>query len=222
MDDRLVPRRQPRGVQREGPLTLDRASREVEFDGRRLALTQAEFSLITALADHAGRAVASQVLLEAMWGVAWEMETTSLQVHVSRLRRKLGESGQHPNLIHTVRGFGYRLEWMPPPGPMRWVELRYDRDFILIGIEPVHDLLGWKPDEILGTDYSPAGLTVDALRALVLGLLAMGRLEVSGEMHLLHRDGSVVVADGITRLVMDADGDFDGMHARLSMPVDAP
>lgn len=220
MDDRLGTPRPPRDIQREGPLALDRASREVELDGRRLSLTQAEYALIVALADQAGSAVASEVLLEAMWGVAWGLETTSLQVHVSRLRRKLGETGQRPSLIHTVRGFGYRLQWMPPPGPTTWVELRYDRDFVLRLVDPPDDLLGWRPDEIVGTEYSPAGMTVEVLRALVTGLLAMGRLEVTGGMHLLHRDGSVVVADATTRLIMDADGDFDGLHARLSLPTE--
>lgn len=218
MDDRLGTPRQSRGVQREGPLVLDRASRGVELDGRRLSLTQAEYALLAALADQAGRAVASEVLLEAMWGVSWGLETTSLQVHVSRLRRKLGESGQDPRLVHTVRGFGYRLQWIPAQGPTTWVDLRYDRDFVLRLVDPPANLLGWRPDEIVGTDYSPVGVTVEVLRALVTGLLALGRPEVTGEMHLRHRDGSVVVTDGITRLVMDADGDFDGLHARLSLP----
>lgn len=89
-------------------LTVDLLHRRVSRCGRELALSQREFQLLVLLAQHAGRTLSRSDLIEHLWGQALSAEDNALDVHVSRLRRKLdGPFAQ--KLIRTVRGVGYRL-----------------------------------------------------------------------------------------------------------------
>ncbi len=87
-----------------GPLTLDRAGREVSVDGRDVELTQREFDLLEYLVRHAGQVVSRDRLLESVWGFVAPGETRTVEVHIAQLRKKLGD----PELIRTVRGIGYK------------------------------------------------------------------------------------------------------------------
>jgi two-component system OmpR family response regulator len=97
------------GVVRVGSLRLDPASRTVELDGKEVHLTGYEFSLLEALARRAGRILTREQLMELARGNAEEAFDRSIDVHVSRLRQKLGDDPKHPRLIKTVRGSGYVL-----------------------------------------------------------------------------------------------------------------
>lgn len=77
---------------RFGGLAIDRAARLVELDGAAVDLTRSEFDLLARLAAEPRVAVGSQALLEALWGKAWSGDIGALEAHVSRLRRKLGET----------------------------------------------------------------------------------------------------------------------------------
>lgn len=90
-----------------GRLVVDRRSRRARLDGIDLSLTATEFELLADLADAGGQPVASQQLAHAL--SAGDPTRGAVEVQISRLRRKLGESGGRPQLIRTVRGFGYRL-----------------------------------------------------------------------------------------------------------------
>lgn len=90
-------------------LEVDFGAREVRVDGRPVHLTRSEFLLLRALASRPGVALSDRDLLKSMWAGVWDADTTPLQVHVCRLRRKLGESGRRPVRIVTVQGFGYRF-----------------------------------------------------------------------------------------------------------------
>ncbi len=74
--------------------------------GRDVDLTPTEFKLLTLLADRKGRVQPRTMLLEVVWEAAPDIQTRTVDMHVQRLRAKLGEAGE---LIETVRGFGYRL-----------------------------------------------------------------------------------------------------------------
>jgi DNA-binding response OmpR family regulator len=87
-----------------GPVTVRRAAREVQVDGREVELTQREFDLLDFLIRHAGRVVTRDQLLESVWGFVTPGETRTVEVHVAQLRKKLGD----PSLIRTVRGLGYK------------------------------------------------------------------------------------------------------------------
>ncbi|MBB1252139.1 response regulator transcription factor [Streptomyces alkaliterrae] len=89
---------------RIGGLAVDRAARRVERDGREVALTAKEYTVLEHLAVRAGEVVAKSEILAHAWDFAYDGDPNIVEVYVSALRRKLG-----PGLITTVRGAGYRL-----------------------------------------------------------------------------------------------------------------
>ncbi len=97
------------GVVRVGALRIDPAARTVELDGAPVHLTAYEFALLEALARRAGRVLSREQLMELAGGSAEDAFDRSIDVHVSRLRQKLGDDPRRPRLIKTVRGSGYVL-----------------------------------------------------------------------------------------------------------------
>lgn len=349
MDDDVAP--EPH-LQRFEMLTIDRRARQAWIGSEPADLTRSEYALLIALVDHPGRAMSNRELLEAMWGSEWRSDTTALQVHVSRLRGKIGESGSHPRHVLTVHGYGYRFEsqpsrlssgvveddaarvayvltsmdrviewasyqvatvlgWEPgtlvgtvlydlvhdddvvtwrdarvhldagQPGaflgrirdgsgrfrlvealarpilsdggqvtgfigefrparngegpvaadlqPIRLtreprhpdpppIELGFDRDLILREIVPAGPVLGWQPEEILGTAFSPSGIATDALVVVVQGLIASRQLVVRGPVPVYMRSGEIVTAHVESQIDLDADGQFAGLRSRISAP----
>jgi two-component system, OmpR family, response regulator len=92
-----------------GKLVLDVASLNASLDGRPLHLTSYEFALLRVLADHAGRVLSREQLLEFAKGNADEAFDRSIDVRISRLRHKLGDDSRHPVMLKTIRGSGYML-----------------------------------------------------------------------------------------------------------------
>ncbi len=89
-----------------GPITIDRSAHRVTLDGRELALTATEYKLLVTLVERRGRVQTRPQLLETVWEAQPDIQTRTVDMHVQRLRSKLGEAGK---LIETVRGFGYRF-----------------------------------------------------------------------------------------------------------------
>jgi DNA-binding response OmpR family regulator len=96
-------------VVRVGSLMVDPAARRATRDGKELQLTAYEFALLKALAERAGRVLSREQLMELAKGSAEESFDRSIDVHVSRLRHKLGDDPKRPRLLKTVRGLGYLL-----------------------------------------------------------------------------------------------------------------
>jgi two-component system, OmpR family, response regulator len=94
---------------RTGRLSLDPGARRATMDGREVPLTGYEFSLLYALASRAGRVLTREQLIDLAGGSAEEAFDRSVDVHVSRLRHKLGDDSRNPSLLKTVRGAGYLL-----------------------------------------------------------------------------------------------------------------
>ncbi len=88
-----------------GRVHIDRTRRVTMVDGEPVQLTAKEFDLLAVLAEEPGRVVPRHELLARVWDPVWHGTGKSLDVHVSVIRRKLGD----PGLIETVRGVGYRL-----------------------------------------------------------------------------------------------------------------
>ncbi len=88
-------------------LTIDTESFEVSVDGRQLALTFKEFELLRFLAAHPGRVHTREALLNQVWGYEYFGGLRTVDVHVRRIRAKLGP--RHENLIQTVHGVGYKF-----------------------------------------------------------------------------------------------------------------
>ncbi|MCB5167558.1 response regulator transcription factor [Streptomyces bambusae] len=91
-----------------GELTVDPLARSAHLAGRELALTRREFDLLAFLARHAGTVVSRRRLLADVWREAY-IEDQTIDVHVSALRRKLGERASAPRYLRTVRGVGIKL-----------------------------------------------------------------------------------------------------------------
>ena len=89
-----------------GTVEIDRDAHTVVMDGSPIDLTATEYKLLLTLADRRGRVQSRAQLLEIVWESAPDIQTRTVDMHVQRLRSKLGASGE---LIETVRGFGYRL-----------------------------------------------------------------------------------------------------------------
>src|SRR5437868_2689909 len=88
-----------------GELSIDPATFDVRCEGREVRLTRKEFALLYELARNEGRVMTRESLLDHVWGLAYHGETRTLDVHVRRLRQKLG----NPAIIETMTGIGYRL-----------------------------------------------------------------------------------------------------------------
>jgi DNA-binding response OmpR family regulator len=92
-----------------GPLRVEPASRRAFLDGKEISLTQREFDLLAYLAMHPGQVFSRDQLMEAVWDMPFFEDTSTVTVHVRRLRAKLGDDPAKPRLIETVWGVGYRL-----------------------------------------------------------------------------------------------------------------
>jgi two-component system KDP operon response regulator KdpE len=92
-----------------GPLTVEPRSRRVTYAGRPVELSPKEFDLLAYLAARAGAVVTRRELLSEVWQLPYGGSDKTVDVHLSWLRRKLGESGAEPRLLQTVRGVGVRL-----------------------------------------------------------------------------------------------------------------
>ena len=95
------------GIVNAGGLTIDEAAYHAALDGHPLDLTYTEFELLKYLAQHPGRVFSRETLLSDVWGYDYYGGTRTVDVHVRRLRAKLGV--EHESLIGTVRNVGYRF-----------------------------------------------------------------------------------------------------------------
>jgi two-component system OmpR family response regulator len=98
---------------RVADLEMDLLARTVRRDGRLIELQPREFRLLEYLMRHSGQVVTRTMLLEKVWDYHFDPQTNVIDVHISRLRRKIDRDFEPP-LIQTVRGAGYVLR---PPGP---------------------------------------------------------------------------------------------------------
>lgn len=96
----------PGALERIGALELDEDNRLARLDGKALDLGRLEFDLLVTLAGNPGRLFSRAELLERLWGAGFEGVDRVVDVHLSNLRRKLGDEARH---FKTVRGEGYRF-----------------------------------------------------------------------------------------------------------------
>lgn len=96
-----------------GGLFLDTQAHEALLDGRPLDLSRREFDLLRYLAFRAGQVVTKRELLTHVWQMPYGGADKTVDVHISWLRRKLGESAQRPRYLHTIRGVGVKLTGPP-------------------------------------------------------------------------------------------------------------
>ncbi|MEY3578080.1 MAG: hypothetical protein RIS49_58 [Actinomycetota bacterium] len=91
-----------------GDLTIDVTAHEVRRGSTNIQLTRLEFDLLVALAKDPGRVFSRDVLLSEVWGYRQTTDTRLVNVHVQRLRSKIEHDAEHPEIVMTVRGVGYK------------------------------------------------------------------------------------------------------------------
>jgi len=90
-----------------GRLEIDPGARSLSISGKQRTLTSYQFSLLVALAEHAGRVLSREVLMDLVKGAALEAFDRSIDVHISRIRAAIEDDAKNPRRIITVRGIGY-------------------------------------------------------------------------------------------------------------------
>ncbi|HVU76776.1 MAG TPA: response regulator transcription factor [Gaiellaceae bacterium] len=100
--------REIKDIYDDGEITIDFTAREVKVRGESVALTPLEFRLLTTLTEHAGQVLSRDQLLEHVWGDAFARGGDEVKLYVRYLRIKIERDPAKPELIETVRGFGYR------------------------------------------------------------------------------------------------------------------
>jgi DNA-binding response OmpR family regulator len=98
-----------------GRIVIDRALHEVTLDGRRVTLTTREFALLSFLSQNRGRVLRRDLLLARVWGPRYEGGARTVDIHVRRLRAKLGDALP----LETLRGAGYLMRTTPGVAPTR-------------------------------------------------------------------------------------------------------
>jgi DNA-binding response OmpR family regulator len=99
----------PKDVLEVGDVQLDGRTWTARHRGEPLELARREFELLRLLLERAGEVVTREQLMREVWETEWMGATKTLDVHVSTLRRKLGDDPSAPRYIHTVRGVGFRF-----------------------------------------------------------------------------------------------------------------
>ena len=99
----------PEGPIEIGAIRLDPARRSVTRDGEEVDLARKEYELLQHLMENAGRVITRDRLLEEVWDMNWFGSTKTLDVHVSAVRKKIGDDPSAPRYLHTVRGVGFRF-----------------------------------------------------------------------------------------------------------------
>jgi len=212
--------------QRFGSLVIDRDAREVLVDGHPVNLTKTEFALLATLAEQPRRAFSSEYLLRLITGNDWIGETHALQVYVSRLRTKLGESGTSPRLVQTVHGYGYRFEPGiddPDAVARRPAGLEVRPAFLLLNMERrimwasdyVQSLLGWRARELESVLLVDLVHPEDQRRAIAAGPgLTEGR-PADFVMRLRTAADSYHHIETLTRPIVGVDGKTVAFHSEL-------
>lgn len=109
---RAEPERPPAAVV-VGGLVMDARARTAVLDGVALELSPKEFDLLLYLAERAGEVVTKREVLAKVWNQPWGGADKTVDVHLHWLRKKLGETAEHPRYVHRVRGVGVKVA--PPP-----------------------------------------------------------------------------------------------------------
>jgi len=111
---RVRPDEQPGEEQHYGPFIINKKKHTITLHGEPLVLTDKDFDLTVFMFENLGRLLSRKLLLERIWGVSSEINTRTVDTHVSRLRRKLGIKPENGFRIKTIYQHGYRLEEVDP------------------------------------------------------------------------------------------------------------
>ncbi|WP_067618204.1 winged helix-turn-helix domain-containing protein [Dissulfuribacter thermophilus] len=97
----------PQNIIEKGILRIDKAGVKVTVAQKEIELTRVEFKLLTYLAEHPSIVLTRQMLMEQVWGYNYPVNSRTVDTHIRRLRKKLGQAADY---IETVRGIGYKFK----------------------------------------------------------------------------------------------------------------
>lgn len=204
-------------LQFEG-LTIEPAARRVLMGGREVPLSKTEFDLLWLLASNPDVVHTPQQVLEALWGTSWVGNGHAMEVQISRLRTKLGESSQQPKYIHTVRGVGYRFDALPQ-GPT--VVLVYDEQLRITSIEPKGErLFGWDPDDLIGrfvllVDGAVGDMSQRSAIQMMRAFAELGPATTDHTYEVRCADGSTVTKRALIEIFKNDAGEFTGARTTI-------
>lgn len=199
-------------------LLIEPAARRVMLDGTEIPLTRTEFDLLMTLASRAGLVTGTAAILESVWGTDWVGDGHAVEVQISRLRQKLGDSPLRPRFIHTVRGFGYRFDGrvVQPES-----SITYDSNLVVLSVEPDDQpFLGWNPDQLVGSFHwlavGPAGnLSQAEAVEIVRAQARVGPSVYEVSMDVRCADASVLVKRVRFEIFSSTEHDFVGARATI-------
>lgn len=215
-----------------GDLVIDGLAWEVRLGGTVIDLTRTEFEILLVLASRPRQVISDGELTFAVWGDGWFGNDNNLAVHVSKLRRKLGESGLRPRFIRTVRGVGYRFDPGPSPDQIMGgsepacerlsrhpdaVDVRTDDRLRVVSVRPDDaPVLGFDPRHLLGRYFPVVGEHPwDDHEAALEGiqvLISSGVREWTARHVVRRADGALAQADFATCLTVDGAGRLEELH----------
>lgn len=200
-------------------LVIDHQSREVILNGVPVDLTRTEFELLTVLSSNPRRVLSPRQLLNQLWGSSFVEDESAIEVYISRLRRKLGESGSSPHYIHTIRGVGYRFD---PEKPTLYsaFTLLHDANGTLVDVAPTDQpFLGWKPQEVLNTHFFISDMEqvpFDRLMATIQNMWSHGVHQHHDTAWVRDSVGNLVHVDRRRQLLGDKVGALAFMECRIN------
>lgn len=200
-------------------LVINEHAREVTLNGISVALTRTEFDLLTILSSNPRRVLSPEQLLNHLWRSDFVEDDRAIEVYISRLRRKLGESGSRPHYIHTIRGVGYRFD----PGasrPHNEFTLLYDANATLVEVAPADQpFLGWEPQAVLNTQFFISDLgqatPVDQLIATLQNMWSHGLRQHNDTAWVRDSVGNLVHVDRRYQFLADACGELAFIECRI-------
>ncbi len=104
-----------KGIIEAAPYRIDLEQRAITVNGEPVAVTQREFNLASYLFQHPSQVLSRETLLREVWGIDAELNTRTVDTHISRVRSKLGINVDNGWLLHSIYQYGYRLEPLSQP-----------------------------------------------------------------------------------------------------------
>jgi PAS domain S-box-containing protein len=188
-------------------------------------LTRVEFELLSALAEYPRRAFSREHLTQILTHSEWADDTHALDTSISRLRRKLGESGNQPRRVVTVHGYGYRYEpdtspdlaaamaSSAQPSPLdaslspAFAVVALDRT-VLWASDSFTQLLGWQPTDLLGTILYQLMHPDDRPHAIAAREDLDSGLPSALLIHLRNATGEYRLIEALARPIIDTNGEI--------------